>query len=91
VHIFTGIIVYQLVNAIRQGLKKEKINHSWPRIRNIMSSQTIVTTRMKLENGDSLILRNMTRPNQEQARLYSALNFKQSNPQMRKKAVVPHS
>jgi hypothetical protein len=32
-----------------------------------------------------------TRPNQEQARLYSALNFKQSNPQMRKKAVAPHS
>jgi hypothetical protein len=46
---------------------------------------------MKLENGDSLILRNMTLPNQEQARLYSALNFKQSNLQMRKKAVVPHS
>jgi hypothetical protein len=32
-----------------------------------------------------------TRPNQEQARLYSALNFKQSNLQRRKKAVVPHS
>ena len=65
-------------------------HHSWKRISNIMSSQTIVTTRMKLENGDSLILRNMTRPNIEQTKIYRALNFKQTNPKMRKKAVVPH-
>jgi transposase len=89
-HIFVGIVAYQLVHAIRQGLKKQGSNHSWRRIRNIMSSQTTVTTRMKLENRDSLILRNTTRPNQEQARIYRALNFKQLNPKMRKKAVVPH-
>jgi hypothetical protein len=70
--------------------KQEGINHSWRRIRNIMSSQTIVTTRMKLENKDSLIVRNMTRPNQEQIKIYHALKFKQTNPKMRKKAVVPH-
>jgi hypothetical protein len=45
---------------------------------------------MKLENRDSLILRSATRPNQEQARIYRTLNFKQTNPKMRKKAVVPH-
>jgi hypothetical protein len=55
-----------------------------------MSSQTAVTTRMKLENKDSLVLRNMTRPNQEQAKIYSVLKFKQTNQKMRKKAVVPH-
>ena len=88
-HIFVGIVAYQLVHAIRQGLKKEKINHSWTRIRNIMSAQSIVTTRMKLENGDSLILRNPTRPNQEQSMIYRTLNFKHSNHKMRKKAVVP--
>jgi hypothetical protein len=55
-----------------------------------MSSQTMVTTRMKLENRDSLILRNATRPNQEQARIYRTLNCKQTNPKMRKKAVLPH-
>jgi hypothetical protein len=89
-HIFLGIVAYQLVHAIRQTLKEDGINHSWRRIRNIMSSQTIVTTRMKLENRDSMILRNMTRPNMEQAKIYRALKFKQSNPKMRKKAVVPH-
>jgi len=89
-HIFLGIVAYQLVHAIRQTLKKEGINHSWRRIRNIMSSQTVVTARMKLENRDSLILRNMTRPNMEQSKIYRALNFKQTNPKMRKKAVVPH-
>jgi hypothetical protein len=45
---------------------------------------------MKLENSDSLILRNMTRPNMEQTKIYRALKFKQTNPKMRKKAVVPH-
>ena len=57
---------------------------------NSMSSQTMVTARMKLENKDSLILRNATRANLEQAKIYSALNFEQTNPKMRKKAVVPH-
>ena len=88
-HIFLGIVAYQLVHAIRQTLKEDGINHNWRRIRNIMSSQTIVTTRMKLENKDSLILRNMTRPNMEQAKIYRALNFKQTNHRMRKKSSSP--
>ena len=89
-HIFVGIVAYQLVHAIRHAIKKDGINHSWRRIRNIMSSQTLVTARMKLENKDSLILRNATRANMEQAKIYRALKFKQTNPKMRKKAVVPH-
>ena len=89
-HIFSGIVACQLVHAIAQTLKQEGINHSWRTIRNIMSSQTVVTARMKLENENSLILRNMTHPNIEQAKIYRALNFKQINPKMKKKAVVPH-
>jgi len=45
---------------------------------------------MKLDNNDSLVLRNVTRPNQEQLKIYHALKFKQTNQNMRKKAVVPH-
>jgi len=89
-HIFTGIVAYQLVHAIRRVLKENGINHGWRRIRDIMSSQTVVTARMKLENMDSLILRNTTRPNMEQQKIYRSLNFKQTNQKMRKKAVVPH-
>ena len=89
-HIFVGIVAYQLVHAIRRELKREGIHHSWRRVRNIMSSQVLVTTRMKLENKDSLVLRGCTRPNQEQTKIYRALKFKQTNPKMRKKAVVPH-
>jgi hypothetical protein len=50
-----------------------------------MSSQTMVTARMKLENKDSLILRNSTPPNMEQTKIYRALKFKQTNPKMKKK------
>ena len=89
-HIFLGIVAYQLVHAIRSALKTKDIHHCWRRIRHIMSSQTIVTTRMKLENKDSVVLRHVTRPNMEQTKIYDALKFKQTNPKMRKKAVVPH-
>ena len=84
-HIFVGIVAYQLVHAIRHAMKQAGFSHSWWRIRNIMSSQTAVTTRMKLENSDSLVLRNVTRPNQEQMKIYRTLKFKQTNPNMRKK------
>jgi transposase len=90
-HIFLGVVAYQLVHAIRNALKQKDIHHCWKRISNIMSSQTIVTTRMKLENKDNLVLRHVTRPNMEQTKIYSALKFKQTNQKMRKKAVVPHN
>jgi transposase len=89
-HIFLGIVAYQLVHAIRNALKKEGITHCWSRIRNIMSTQRVLTTRMKHENKDSVVLRHVTRPNEEQKKIYSALKFKQTDPKMRKKAVVPH-
>jgi hypothetical protein len=89
-HIFLGIVAYQLVHGIRSALKQKGIHHGWRRIRNIMSAQTITTTRMKLENKDSLVLRNVTRPNMEQTKIYSTLKLKQTNPKMRKKTVVPH-
>jgi hypothetical protein len=89
-HIFLGIVAYQLVHGIRNALKQNGINHSWSRIRNIMSSQTIVTTRMKLENKNSIALRNITSPNMEQTKKYSSLKFKQTNKKKKKKAVVPH-
>ncbi|MDR1455357.1 MAG: hypothetical protein LBJ01_06875, partial [Tannerella sp.] len=70
---------------------KKNIRHDWRHIRNIMSSQTLVTTRMKLENGDSLIIRQPSRPNQYTAEIYGAMKFKQSNRSMKKKSVVPHN
>ena len=80
-----GIVACRLTYAISHTMKQEGISHSWKRIRDIMSSQTMVTARMKLEHKDSLILRSATRPNQEQAKLYSVLKLKQTNPNMRKK------
>ncbi|MDR2027060.1 MAG: IS1634 family transposase [Prevotellaceae bacterium] len=89
-HLFIGILAYQLVHAIREELKSKDIHFDWRHIRNIMSSHTLVTTRMKLDNNDSLIIRQPSRANQYAAQIYAALNFKQSNPNMKKKSVVPH-
>jgi transposase len=89
-HLFIGILAYQLVHAIREELKAKDIRFDWRHIRNIMSSHTLVTTRMKLDNKDSLIIRQPARANHHAAQLYDALNFKQANPHMKKKSVVPH-
>jgi transposase len=89
-HLFIGILAYQLVHAIREELKTKDIHRDWRHIRNIMSSHSLVTTRMKLDNKDCLIIRQPARANQHAAQLYSALNFKHSNPNMKKKSVVPH-
>jgi hypothetical protein len=56
-----------------------------------MSSQTIVTTAMNLENKDRLMIRQPSRPNQHAAEIYNVLKFKQKPPHMKTKSVVPHS
>jgi transposase len=89
--LFIGVPAYQLVHAARKDLKQNGIRYDWRHIRNIMSSQTPVITSMKLENKDSLIIRQPSRANQQAAKIYTALDFKQSNPNMKKKSVVPHS
>ena len=53
------------VAGIRSKLKQNGIHHCWTRIRNIMSAQRVVTTRMKLENKNCIVLRNVTHPNME--------------------------
>jgi transposase len=90
-HLYVGIVAYQLVHAIRQELKTKDIRHDWRHIRNIMSSQTIITTAMNLENKDRLMIRQPSRPNQHAAEIYNVLKFKQKPPHMKTKSVVPHS
>jgi hypothetical protein len=90
-HLFLGIVAYQLVHAIRQNLKAKNIRMDWKHIRNIMSSQTLVTTAMNLENKDRLMIRQPSRPNQHAAEIYNIMKFKHSPTFLKTKSVVPHS
>jgi transposase len=89
--LFIGVLAYQLIHAIREELKSKGIRYYWRHIRNILSSHTLVTTRMKLENKDNLIIRQPARANQYAAQLYVTLNLKQSNHNFKKKSVVSHN
>jgi hypothetical protein len=91
VRLFIGVMAYQLEHAIIEELKSKDIPYDWRHIRNILSSHTLVATRMKLENKDCLIIRQPARANQYAAQLYATLNFKQSNHNYRKKFVVLHN
>jgi hypothetical protein len=59
-------------------------------LKDCISSDSSVVT-IKLENSNNLIIRQPARANQPAFQLYTALNFKQSNPDMRKKSIVPHN
>lgn len=86
-HIWLGILSYQVVNYVKQKLRKSKMNHSWTMIVNKMSSMQSSTVIMKNDKGEMIYVRLCTRPNTEQTAIFDALNYKH-RPFIRKTKVV---
>lgn len=75
-HIWLGILSYQVVNYIKQKIRKSKINFSWTTMVNKMSSMQSSTVIMKNDNGEMIYTKLCTRPNTDQIAIFNALNFK---------------
>ena len=88
-HIHLAILAYAVVNTIRYKLKQHNINHDWKNIVRIMNTQKLVTTSIKKENGEVLMIKKCSQPNQEVTAIYQAMKYKQI-PFMMKKFVFPH-
>jgi len=88
-HIHLGILAYSLVNTIRYKLKQKGISHDWKNIVRIMNTQKLVTTSIKKENGQIIIIKKCSQPNDEVTAIYHALNYKQT-PLAMKNFVLPH-
>ena len=78
-HIFITILAYHLLHTIRYQLKKHNIKKSWKSIREIMQTQSRITSTMELEDGRIVNVRKTSKANADQMEIYNALNLN-SNP-----------
>jgi hypothetical protein len=86
-HIWLGIISYQVVNYIRENLKKKGINHSWTKIVDLMKSMQSSLNTINNDKNEKLYIKLCTRPTKTQKEIFDALNFK-ARPYTRKTKVV---
>jgi len=87
-HLHLGLLAYWVVNTIRYQLKQNGINNEWKDLTRIMNTQKMVTTTMKNQYDQTIIIRQCSEPSERVSSIYKALNYK-SKPFSRKKFVVP--
>lgn len=87
-HIHLGILAYMVVNTIRYKLKQQNIHHDWKNIIRILNTQKAVTTSMKNDKEQVIIIKKCSRPNSEVSAIYQALKYK-PQPFAMKKFVLP--
>lgn len=78
-HIFVTLLAYHLLHTIRYQLKQKNITKSWKIIREIMQTQSRITSTMELEDGRIVNIRKTSKANADQMEIYNALNI-HSNP-----------
>ena len=87
-HLHLGLLAYWVVNTIRYQLKQSGLNNEWRDLIRIMNTQKMVTTTMKNQYEETIIIRQCSEPIEKVDIIYKALNYK-SKPFSRKKFVVP--
>jgi transposase len=87
-HIHLGVLAYMIVNTIRFKLKQKGLNHDWSNIIRIMNTQKVVTTSLKNEKGNIIIIEKCSEPKKQVLEIYLAANYK-PKPFTIKKHVVP--
>lgn len=87
-HIHLGVLAYTIVNTIRYKLKQQNIHHDWKNIVRIMNTQKTVTTSMKNDKDQLIIIKKCSRPNSEVSAIYQAVKYK-PQPFTMKKFVLP--
>ena len=88
-HIHLGLLAYTVVNFIRYKLKQHGIHHDWRNIVRIMNTHKLVSTSIKKDNGQIIMIKKCSQPNNEVTAIYQAMNYKQM-PFKMKKFVLPH-
>jgi transposase len=74
-HIFISLLAYHLINAARHILAGKNIHLSWGKIREKMATQQRLTTVMKEANGETLYIRNTSKPEPFHKEIYEALGM----------------
>lgn len=74
-HIFISILAYHLLNWVHLRLAESGDNRDWRSIRRLLSTHSLVSTRLPLEDGRVLRTRKPSVPDAEQALVYKKLGI----------------
>ena len=74
-HLFITVLAYQCVQVIRTQLKAAGITDSWARLREVLTVQRRVTTRLRRRDGRTLHIRKATVAEPDLLKIYHALNL----------------
>lgn len=85
-HVFITVLAYHLLCWVRERMQKNGDKRDWKTVRRLLSTHSLATTRLPLEDGRVLHLRKPTVPDAEQARVYHQLgiNWKTEVPSIKK-------
>ena len=86
-HLFLTLIAYHVLQTVIYQLSMAGINIRWQTLRDIMSTQTRVTTTMRNDRGETIHNKSSTVAEPEQKKIYNALGLS-SMPGKRTKAVM---
>jgi transposase len=85
-HLFVTVLAYHLLRTIEHRLNEKGIKHNWKYIREGMIYQVRVTTGFQTAAGKALYVRNTSKANEFQEKIYTSLGLN-SRP-MRSKSVI---
>jgi hypothetical protein len=86
-HLHLGMLAYWIVNTVRYKLKQHNIRYRWNEIIRIMNTQKVITTSVKNDKGQTILIRKCSEPQEKVKLIYDTLGYKHA-PFTRKKSVV---
>lgn len=75
-HLFIAVLAYHLLNSIRIRLSEKDIHISWQRLRKFLGTHTSVTTVMKNDAGQNILLQQSSEAEYFNNEIYKALGLK---------------
>jgi len=74
-HIFISVLAYHLLSWVRHHLNQAEDPREWVTLRRLLSTHSLVTTRLPLKDGRILSVRKPSLPDAEQALIYKTLSI----------------
>ncbi len=87
-HLFITLLAYHLLNSIRVRLESAGINMRWKRVREFLSTHTLVTTSFTTEDGHRINIRQCSDPEPFHRKIYQALRIRLTPLKMKKTAAA---
>lgn len=74
-HIFISVLAYHLLSWVQKRLEQQGDRREWETVRRLLSTHSLVTTRLPLADGRTVMVRKPSVPDAEQARLFRILGI----------------